>query len=104
MRKLYTLTIVVTILAILALPTAALAAKKTHFNNKFTFDPVTFSDGTSGTIEAGSKQVDNSTFTSCNYYSDDYAQYLGSFKSDGFASPDADEVEAYCLENYVNRQ
>ena len=103
-NTLLTVAVTITVLALLILPTAALAAKSTHFNNKYTFEDVTFSDGTTGVIEAASKQVDDSTFTTCSYYSDNYAQYLGQYQSDTFASADANEVEQFCLDNYVNRQ
>jgi hypothetical protein len=42
-------------LALASAPAAALAAPTNHFNVKFTFTGQTFSDGTVGEIQAGSK-------------------------------------------------
>lgn len=103
-RTLLTVAIMVAVFAVSILPTAALAAKSTHFNNKYTFDNVTFSDGTTGVIEAASKQVNHTTYTTCGYYSDNYVVYLGEYQSGSFASANPAEVEQFCLDNYVNRQ
>lgn len=70
---------------------------------KFSFNDVTFSDGTTGEIEASSKDGKKSDFTTCSYYSDDYAEYLGYYESDEFASTEADEVKEFCLDNFEER-
>jgi len=72
--------------------------------NKFSFNDVIFPDGTLGELEAGSKITQKSTFTSCSYFSDDYADYLGYFQSGEFASEDAAEVLAFCLAHYDERE
>lgn len=64
-----------------------------RFNNKYTFESVTFSDGMVGVIEAASKQVDHSMFTTCACYSDHYADYLAGYQSDSFASTNAPEFD-----------
>ena len=64
---------------------------------------VTFSDGTTGEIEAGSKIVQSGVLTSCSYYSDDYRDYLGYYEDNTFASTDADEVRAFCLDHFADR-
>ncbi len=81
----------------LLVPAVALAG-----SGKFTFNDVTFSDGTVGELEASSKVKKN--FTTCSYFSDDYEAYLGYFQSAEFASEDAEEVLAFCLEHYEDRE
>lgn len=71
--------------------------------SKFTFDGVTFSDGTAGVIEAGVKVVRKGTVTVCDYYTEGHVTYLGQFQSNEFASSDPDTVKQFCLDNYVNR-
>jgi hypothetical protein len=75
----------------------------THFNEKFEFDNVTFSDGTIGIIHAGSKLTSQGDqFTNCTYDTTDFA-FLGQFGSDAFASTDADAVRDFCLEHFADR-
>lgn len=88
---------IVLVLLALLVPAVVLAGSP-----KFTFNDVTFSDGTTGEIEASSKVKKD--YTTCSYFSDDYEDYLGAFHSDEFASSDADEVEQFCLDNYANRE
>jgi hypothetical protein len=72
-------------------------------NAKFTFENVTFPNGTIGTIQAGSKTTGNgSTFTNCGFY-DSAGKYLGQFQSATFASDDAAAVRQFCLANFDNR-
>lgn len=92
---------VVAVLAIL-LP-ATVMAGNAGFNSKFTFADVTFSDGTSGVIEAGSKRTNKSDFTTCEYYTDGYLNYLGQYQESGVSSNDAGVIEEFCLDNYVDR-
>ncbi|HEX5502562.1 MAG TPA: hypothetical protein VFW96_08050 [Thermomicrobiales bacterium] len=78
------------------LPATALAASNV---TKSTFDNVTFSDGTTGVIEAGVKTVNKGSFTTCDFYSADYVTYLGMFE----AATAPDNVEQFCLDNFANR-
>lgn len=94
----------VLIVAILAalLPVSISAAGAT----KFTFDDVTFSDGTTGVIEASSKVNQKNTATTCNYYTDDYDEYLGYFYTNevGFTEDQVDEVRQFCLDHFEDRE
>jgi hypothetical protein len=81
-------------------PTLALSAKTI----KFTFNNVTFSDGTLGVIETGSKQTGGgSTFTVCDYYTSDWATYLGQYQDSTFFSSDPGILEQFCLDHYADR-
>jgi hypothetical protein len=44
---------------------------------KYTFNDVTYPDGTTGEIEAGVRDTKKSDHTNCTYFSDDYRQALG---------------------------
>jgi hypothetical protein len=81
-----------------ALMLAASAAAKV---TKYTFENVTFPDGTTGTIYAGVKVTNRSTLTACGYHSST-GQSLG-YYADSFASDDPAAVEAFCLENFDER-
>jgi hypothetical protein len=93
------LVVAILVLALLV-PTFAVSAKTL----KFTFTNVTFSDGTQGVIEAGTKQVGSgSTYTVCDYYTSGYETYLGQYQDANFFSSDAATVEQFCLDHYADR-
>lgn len=98
MNKQKMLVLVVLALALLIPSTVALAK-----NVKYTFEDVTFSDGTEGVIEAAVKQNKKTEFTSCEYFAADYGAFLGLYQEDTFFD-DAGAVETFCLANYENRQ
>lgn len=89
------------VLALLVSSVAALGVSAK--NTKFTFNDVEVSDGTIVEIEAASKSNNKGDFITCNYYSDDYGTFLGQYSDDTFASSDADEVLAFCVDNFDNR-
>ena len=92
---------VVAVLVLAFLVPALAVSAKTY---KFTFNNVTFSDGTMGVIEASSKQTGNSSvFTVCDYYSSDWSNYLGQYQDPTFFSSDAATVEQFCLDHYADR-
>jgi hypothetical protein len=99
MNKVKMLAMVVLTLALL-IPTSVASAK----TFKFTFDPVTFSDGTQGVIEAGTKEVNKGDFTVCDYYTTGYLDYLGQYQNATFFSSDASTLENFCLAHYADRQ
>ena len=69
---------------------------------KYTFDPVTFPDETSGIIEATSKTGGN-PYTTCRYFGPAYVEYLGRYdEAVGFS--EAEDVKQHCLDNYDNRE
>ncbi len=72
---------------------------------KYTFDGVTFSDGTSGVIEAAVKTTNKSHVTVCNYYSTGHVDFLGYYQdyNGSFASMDPAAVEQFCLDHYAER-
>lgn len=91
--------VAILVLALLV-PTVAVSAK----TNKFTFDNVTFSDGTMGVITASTKQTGNgSVFTDCDYYSSNFITYLGQYQDSTFFSSDPGAVEQFCLDHYADR-
>lgn len=73
-----------------------------HFNEKFEFTDVMFSDGTTRTIRAGSKKTNKDELTTCSYFTQD-DDFLGQFQSSDFSSNDADEVLGFCLDHYRDR-
>jgi hypothetical protein len=72
---------------------------------KFTFSDVTYSDGTTGEIEASVKNTNKSHLTYCGYFSDDYQESLGYYQdfSETTASTDPEQVKAFCLEHFDER-
>lgn len=73
---------------------------------KFDFRDVTFPDGTTGIIEAGTKATKKGTFTLCSYFSPAYATYLGEYGDNTLPADqveDADAVLAFCLAHYGDR-
>lgn len=94
------LMVVAVLVLALLVPTLAVSAK----TFKFTFNNVTFSDGTMGVIEAGSKQTGGSgTFAVCDYYSSGWSTYLGQYQDSTFFSSDPATVEQFCLDHYADR-
>lgn len=94
------ITMVVVLVLALLVPTIIASAK----TFKFTFSNVIFSDGTSGVIEAGTKQTGNSSvFSVCDYYSDAYINYLGQYQDSTFFSSNPDTMRQFCLEHYADR-
>lgn len=73
-----------------------------QFNEKFSFDPVTFPDGTTGEVYAASKRAKNNQDTSREYETPD-EQFLGLHQSRDFSSPDADAVRDVRLSHYGER-
>lgn len=96
-RKTSILLILVLIAALLITGTV-LAAKE-----KYTFNDVDI-DGTLVEIEASVKSVNKGDFSTCNYYADDYAYYLGFYMADESAGDTAGEVLAFCVDNFDNRE
>lgn len=81
----------------LALATVAYAG-----NAKYTFNDVGI-DGELVEIEASLKTVKKGDYTTCSYYSDDYADYLGYYDADVFAGDSAEEILDFCVTNFDNR-
>ena len=92
---------IIAVLVLALLAPAAVASAKTI---KFTFDNVTFSDGTQGVIEASTKQTGSgSVYTVCDYYSTGYLNYLGQYQDANFFSSDPATVKLFCLNHYADR-
>ena len=70
---------------------------------KATFSNVVFSDGTVGTIYAGSKITNKAVNTECDYQ-DANGQYLGMFMSSAFASTDPDALQSFCEAHFAERK
>jgi hypothetical protein len=71
---------------------------------KANFPSVTFPDGTTGVITAGSKINNKDLFTVCDYFSDGYRTYLGMYQNPDFATTDPAALLDFCLAHYVDRQ
>jgi len=95
------------VLAVVVAATLALSGVALAKTFKFTFEDVTLTDGDfvveNGVIEAATKETKKSVFTNCNYYTEDYQEYLGQFQSEEFFSDDNGEVEDFCVNNFENR-
>ena len=70
---------------------------------KYTFNDVTYPDGTTGEIEAGVKDTNKSDLTNCTYFSDDYREALG-YYADPVVFTTAEEVRQFCLDHFDERQ
>ena len=71
---------------------------------KANFPNVTFPDGTTGNITAGSKITNKDLFTVCDYFSSNYGQYLGMFQTPDFATDDPAALQDFCLSHYADRK
>jgi hypothetical protein len=69
---------------------------------KYTFNDVDI-DETIVEIEAGVKTTNKGDFSNCSYFSDDYQESLGYYQEAVFAGDTADEVLAFCVENFDER-
>lgn len=93
MKKLIVIAVLFVMLA-----TATTVLAKT---DKYTFNDVTIDDQTVE-IEASVKSNNKGDFSSCSYFSDDYADYLGAYQADVFAGDSAEDVLAFCVDNFDN--
>jgi hypothetical protein len=87
----------IVLLSALVLTASALAGV-----TKYTFNEVTYPDGTTGEIEAGVKDTNRSDLTNCSYFSDDYQQALG-YYADAVVFTTAEEVRQFCLDHFDER-
>ena len=72
---------------------------------KFTFNDVTFPDGTTGEIEASVKLTNKSQLVYCGYFSAGYAESLGYYEEFTDSPPaDASAVETFCLQHFGDRE
>jgi hypothetical protein len=91
--------IVTSLLIILTLALATVALAK---NTKYTFNDVDI-DGTIVEITAGVKETNKGDFSNCSYFSDDYIDYLGYYEEAVKAGDTAEEVLAFCVDNFDDR-
>lgn len=75
---------------------------------KYTFTPLTYSDGTTGTIRASVKSTRKSTVTVCEY-SDLNDRYKGEYQTvdpNEFDARNAtaEQVKQFCLQQYAERE
>ena len=102
-RKMLVVVVALMIIA-LSVPTIVASAKTL----KFTFQDVTLTDSTGtvehGVIEASTKQVGNgSQYIVCDYYTENWATYLGQYQDATFFSSDPDTVKNFCIQHYPDR-
>lgn len=71
-------------------------------NTKYTFNDVMIGEEVVE-IEAGVKETNKADYSNCNYYTDDYIEFLGYYQEAVSAGDTADEVLAFCVENFDNR-
>ncbi|MGH2444510.1 MAG: hypothetical protein ACRDGD_00495 [Candidatus Limnocylindria bacterium] len=92
-----------TVTALLAVALAAPAAAAKGFNVSFEFEPVAFSDRTTGHLYVASKDKGKKTTnTTCTYLSET-SEFLGQFQSTTFTDPDPEDLRQFCLDHYVDR-
>ena len=93
--------LVVAIVATLVI-TAAAQAKAT----KFTFNDVTYPNGTTGEITASVENTNKSHVWYCGYFGDDFQESLGYYEqfSDTQIEADAAAVEQFCLAHFDQRE
>jgi len=78
--------------------TSAVFAAKT----KYEFSDVEI-NGQIVEIEASVKDNKKTEFSTCTYYSVDYAEWLGQYHADVIAGENAEDVKDFCVENFENR-
>lgn len=70
--------------------------------SKYTFNDVAI-DGQVVEIEATVKQNKRTDVARCDYYADDYAEWLGYYEEAVSISMDSNNVEAFCADHFVDR-
>lgn len=96
-KKLSIVTLALVLFAVSVVPTFAAVL------TKYTFNDVVFSDSTLGELETSVKKTRQGYYTTCNYYSDGYVEYLGYYSDTQNVGSDSETVLNYCLEEYSNR-
>ena len=95
------------VLSLLLLPSFALAGKKgpgkPADDGKYTFVDVVLEDGTVIEIEAAVKDTKKNDHSRCDYFSDDYVDWLGAYEEPVAVGPDADTVLAFCVDHFDDR-
>lgn len=94
---------VVALAAALFVATAAIATPSNAASYKYTFSPVTYPDGTTGTMTAGVKPSRTNTFTYCYYDTLNQATVLGEYDSYANTATDLAAVENFCLSHYYDK-
>lgn len=69
---------------------------------KYTFNDVVIDGFGIIEIEAAIKDAKKNTYSRCDYYSDNYMEWLGSYEAFGSVSG-ADSVKTFCVDNFGNR-
>ena len=87
------------LLVLLAFPMATVVRAAT---TKYTFNNVTINDRIVE-IEASVKSTNNSGFSTCSYYSDDYLSYLGYYDEAVVAGTTSQEVLNFCVSHFDDR-
>lgn len=82
--------------------TFALASVAQAKTNKYTFNDVVIGEQIVE-IEAGVKSNNKGDYSTCSYYSDGYADYLGFYEEAVKAGDTAEEVLTFCVNNFENR-
>ena len=92
--------------AIALLALFALAVDVQAATEKYTFNDVTVTENDAELtieIEASTKVTKKAEYSTCSYYADDYAEYLGYYDAPVLAGDSAGEVLDFCVENFGNR-
>lgn len=91
------------VIAIVLLVAIFVVAGAVHAKNtKYTFNDVDI-DGQIVEIEAAVKDTNKSDYSQCNYYTDDYEDHLGQYADDVPAGETAEDVLAFCVDNFEDR-
>lgn len=83
----------------IALPIIAFAA-----TYKFTFNNAALADGSVVEIEATVKNLSKNNFTRCDYWSDNYIQWLGYYSVPSAVSIDATAVKDFCVSHFSDKK
>jgi cytochrome c-type biogenesis protein CcmH/NrfF len=70
--------------------------------NKYTFNDVSIDD-TVVEITASVKTTNKGEFSVCDYYSDDWIDYLGQYQEATSAGDDAGQVLDFCVSHFDDR-
>ena len=91
--------VITTLLLLLVFATAVAVQAK---NTKYTFNDVQIEEQIVE-IEAGVKETKKSDYSNCNYYTDDYEDFLGYYQEDVSAGDTAEEVLEFCVDHFGDR-
>ena len=92
------------VVAVVGFPAGALEAREDQQQRRFSFTDVTLPDGTAGDVRVLLRTSSTGAFAHVDYFTS-AGKPLGAYEeTDGFRSPDPDQVLKFAMGHYYDRQ